>query len=296
MHKLSVDAVFDEYERIRDRLVAARFPSTSRRATGLIDVADDFDAFVFDSYGVLNIGERAIAGAAACIKQLRAMGKPVIVLTNAASYPLEVAMARYQRFGFDFTAQEVVSSRAVAITHMAEMAGPIVAICETIDALADFGNNVIRWDATDVDNAAGFLLMSRTALTPDTLAQLEEALRRHPRPVYVANPDLVAPREDGLYPEPGLAVHRLIDTLGIAPQFYGKPFGNAFDAALARLPDIAPARILMVGDTLHTDILGGAAAGLRTALVTDHGIMAGHDTAPFIARSGIVPDVIVPSI
>jgi ribonucleotide monophosphatase NagD (HAD superfamily) len=49
----------------------------------------------------------------------------------------------------------------------------------------------------------------------------------------------------------------------------------------------------MVGDTLHTDVLGGAAAGCRTVLVTDHGLFAGRDTVPFIAASGIVPDFIV---
>ena len=78
------------------------------------------------------------------------------------------------------------------------------------------------------------------------------------------------------------------------PIFCGKPFGNAFDAVLARLgPDAPPlSRIAMVGDTLHTDILGGAAAGLGTVLVTRHGVYAGRDVGPFIARTGIVPDYI----
>jgi predicted HAD superfamily phosphohydrolase YqeG len=52
----------------------------------------------------------------------------------------------------------------------------------------------------------------------------------------------------------------------------------------------------MVGDTLHTDVLGGAAAGCRSVLVTDHGLFAGHDAARFISASGIRPDFIVPSI
>ncbi|MFD1810358.1 HAD hydrolase-like protein [Gemmobacter lanyuensis] len=36
----------------------------------------------------------------------------------------------------------------------------------------------------------------------------------------------------------------------------------------------------MVGDTLHTDILGGQAAGHGTILVTDHGLFKGRDVAP----------------
>jgi glycerol 3-phosphatase-2 len=32
-------------------------------------------------------------------------------------------------------------------------------------------------------------------------------------------------------------------------------------------PGVPDERVLMVGDTLHTDILGGNAAGFRTALI-----------------------------
>ena len=52
----------------------------------------------------------------------------------------------------------------------------------------------------------------------------------------------------------------------------------------------------MVGDTLHTDVLGGAAYGIKTALVTDHGLFSGYDYAKFIHKTQIVPDFIIPTI
>ena len=58
--------------------------------------------------------------------------------------------------------------------------------------------------------------------------------------------------------------------------------------------DPDPSRIIMVGDTLHTDILGGAAAGLATALVTDHGALKDLDVEAAIARSQIVPGYVLP--
>lgn len=77
----------------------------------------------------------------------------------------------------------------------------------------------------------------------------------------------------------------------------GKPFPEVFDLALARHPQsVPPARVLMVGDTLHTDILGGLQAGFATVLVTEHGSLAGLDVPDAIARSGIVPDFVVPCI
>ena len=75
--------------------------------------------------------------------------------------------------------------------------------------------------------------------------------------------------------------------------FQGKPFAGIFDMALARLGNVAPERVLMVGDSLHTDILGGQAAGIRTALIAGYGFFEGHDVMPFIARSGIEPDFIL---
>jgi ribonucleotide monophosphatase NagD (HAD superfamily) len=52
----------------------------------------------------------------------------------------------------------------------------------------------------------------------------------------------------------------------------------------------------MVGDTLHTDILGGAQAGFATALVTGYGSLTGLDVTDAIAQAGLSPDFIVPNI
>lgn len=52
----------------------------------------------------------------------------------------------------------------------------------------------------------------------------------------------------------------------------------------------------MIGDTLHTDILGGQAAGLDTVLVTDHGLFKARPVDSFIRQSGIAPTWIIPSI
>ena len=121
------------------------------------------------------------------------------------------------------------------------------------------------------------------------------ALRQRPRPLVIANPDLVAPREGGLTLEPGLFGHDLLDQVPVETHWFGKPFPEAFTEGIART-GLAPDRLAMVGDTLHTDVLGGAAAGCRSVLVTDHGLFAGLDAQPFIQASGIIPDFILPRI
>jgi glycerol 3-phosphatase-2 len=49
-------------------------------------------------------------------------------------------------------------------------------------------------------------------------------------------------------------------------------------------------RIAMVGDSLHTDILGGAAAGLGTILITNYGLLRTHDAEQLCVEMQIFPD------
>ena len=111
----------------------------------------------------------------------------------------------------------------------------------------------------------------------------------------MGNPDWVAPNEQRLSVEPGYFAHQLSPINGVTLHCFGKPFSNIYQLAWAGLESIPKQRILMVGDTLHTDILGGAAHGVKTALVTDHGLFAKHDVSPYITQSGIVPDYIMAS-
>jgi ribonucleotide monophosphatase NagD (HAD superfamily) len=83
--------------------------------------------------------------------------------------------------------------------------------------------------------------------------------------------------------------------------WYGKPYRPAFDLALQRLHQLAgrkldTRRVAMVGDSLHTDILGGGAAGLQTVLITDAGLFRDGGATHYIAASGIQPDWIVPGL
>lgn len=290
------EAAFRRYEAIRPRLPAARYPDRAAHAPDLGALADRWDGFVLDAFGVLNVGETPIPGAVARIAALRAMGKRLVVLTNAASYTRQGALAKYHRLGFDFGPDEVVSSRDVAVARLESVAPGAhwAAIAAEGDSFADIPARVTDVHAQPgaLDAADAILFLSTARWSDAWQRRLLAALERRPRPVVVANPDLVAPRERGLSREPGLYAHDLIDRLATAVHWFGKPFADAFDDAVART-GLPAGRLAMVGDTLHTDVLGGAAAGLGTVLVADHGLFAGRDVASYVARSGIVPDAIV---
>jgi glycerol-1-phosphatase len=291
------DWAFARYEAVRARLPIARFPAVAQSGGTLADVADHYDGFIFDAFGVLNVGDTPIPGAVDRLADLRRAGKRMVVLTNAASYTRAAALQKYRRLGFDFTADEVVSSRDVAAARLDGVApgATWAAITAAGDDLADIP--VTCRDMLDdpgaLDASDAILFLSSARWTAADQARLAESLAERPRPVVVANPDIVAPREDRLTVEPGAFAHALADATGIEPVHFGKPFPDAYSDALARLDGVPPRRIAMVGDTLHTDVLGGAAAGMGTVLITAHGLFAGRDVAPYVLRSGIVPDWIV---
>jgi HAD superfamily hydrolase (TIGR01450 family) len=284
------------YQALRPGLPAARFPAAPVQAATLADLADRYDAFILDAYGVLNRGDAPIPGAPERVAALQAMGKRVLVLTNGASRPPGAVRAKYARWGFRFAPEDIIASRALAADAlpalMAAHPGPWAAIGPEGVPLDDLPGDLRPLDATGLETAAGFLFLGTQGWTDAHEAALEDALARRHRPVLCANPDLVAPLEGAFSREPGAFCHRLA-ALGHTVHFVGKPYPQAFAAARARLPGIPADRIAMVGDSPHTDILGGAAAGLATVLVTGHGLLRSLDPAPVLAATGIVPDAIV---
>lgn len=289
-----------QYEAVRPLLPTARMPATTRQVADLGEVADAFDVFLLDAFGVLNIGNSPIAGAPDRVRMLKDMGKRVLVLTNGATFPAETSLEKFTDLGFDFDLAEIVSSRdalglALAGRPEAGYWGAMAAAGSHLETLGVRYRH-LETDRATYDGACGFLLLSTAEWTEDQQSLLRDSLEAHPRPVLVGNPDIVAPREQGLTMEPGFHAHELVRQLNIRPQFFGKPFGNVFDLAFSRLPDVDLSRVLMVGDTLHTDVLGGAAYGCRTALVTGHGLLAGCIPATYIESTGIVPDYMLPTI
>lgn len=292
---------FAAYEAVRHRLPCASFPKCAQRCTSLADIADLYDVFFLDSFGVLNRGDTAVAGAVERIAALRAAGKQVIVVTNVAGYPRRLVMERYRLLGFDFVEDEVVSGRDALMAHLAAQPprrwGMMASQRFGCDRELERLNAVfLTDDPLAYAEVAGFLLLGSAEWTEDRQALLESAVAGRTRPVLVANPDIVAPCENGFSQEPGYYAHRLADATGIAPEFFGKPFPAIFKRALARVAPVSPDRVVMVGDTLQTDILGGAAMGFDTVLVEDHGTLAGENVAAACASSGIQPTYIVPSI
>ena len=294
---MNLQEAFASYERVRHRLPASTSGAPCTRLPDLDALADKMDVFLLDAFGVLNIGDTAIPGVPDRIAGLQNAGKRVMIVSNAAGFPHARLMEKYKNLGYHFAPEDVITSRKATL-HALHNAPPLKWGLMATQSLGrgdiePFDMVYLAEDAADYDAADAFVLLGSAVWTETRQALLEASLRNAPRPVYVGNPDIVAPREDGFSIEPGHFAHRLADQTGIEPQFFGKPFGNIFDLAFAQIDKVDLGRTVMVGDSLHTDILGGQAAGVKTALIAGYGFFAGHDVDGPIQTSGIQPDYIL---
>lgn len=285
------ETIFDRYEEVRPRLPATlHAPLRTTDIDSLLDIADEVDAFVFDAFGVLNVGDRLIEGADARLDQLRARGCRIRILTNAASYDRIHAADKFRRLGVRVEGHEIVTSRDAALQGLQRLHwGVITAETDRLDDLAMPGTR-LGDDAEAYRAVDGFLFLSSAEWSARRQALLEAAMDARPRPLVIANADLVAPRDGGFSLEPGHFGHLIADRHPGCVRFFGKPFPEVYALVEATLPGIPAARIAMCGDTLHTDIIGGLARGWRTVLVTHDGLYAGLDTSVFSLRSGLFAD------
>ena len=185
---------------------------------------------------------------------------------------------------------EIITNRDAALATLDKRIWGCIAASG--DDLSEISGTAMRLgnEPRAYDQVEGFLFLSSETWSHACQALLVQALKDRPRPVVIANADLSAPRETGFSQEPGYFGNLLMDQIEGDIRFFGKPFPEVFALAEASLGEIAPERIVMVGDTLHTDIIGGAARGWRTALVTKDGMFAGHNVQQYCQVSGINPD------
>ncbi len=295
MPLLDFDAAWRAYLAAGPRLPPAPPPVEPRRVESVAEIADRFDLIVLDAWGVLNLGDSVIPTAPRAVAELRRRGKRLVVLSNDGGSDKAMTLAKHRNRGFDFVADELIAgidllAGALAALPAAERLG---LIADDPLPLADLTGRMRRLGdrETDYDDAEGFVLLSSDAWSEERQAKLRASLARRRRPLIVGNPDIVSPGPEAIYAEPGFYAHRLAAELDIAPLFLGKPYEAIYHRLAGRHPDVAPDRVLCVGDTPQTDVLGGRNAGYRTLLV-ENGFCRGRNPIALCRESGIWPDFI----
>ena len=300
---MNADSVINIYEGMRDF-----FPKYHENNQDIIlaprleNILDNFDALLLDAFGVLNVGNSLVPGITKTLEKARQKKITLMVVTNGASYDSFKKRDQLSSLGLEFSNDEIISSREVAEIFLSFNQPK-----EPLGVLGNSGNNLnisnlncieLEPDIEMFDKMNSFILLG--TLQWDTVWQeiLYHSLKLNPRPLFVANPDLVAPQDRNFSVEPAYYVSHLIKNGIHLPFWLGNPFPTIFELAINRVHELAGrhiplSRIGMVGDTLHTDILGANSFGLKSILMTKHGLFKNINVGSIIKKTNITPDYIV---
>jgi len=240
-----------------------------------------YRAFLIDIDGVLVRGSQPIARSAEALTQLQQAAHTVLLSNNSTRSRADLA-EYLQSIGFSVSPDNALVSGSIAAAYLFKLDGPTTVWCigETglRKELESAGHRLAQTPA----DAAWVVAGLHRSITYDDLTDALHAFQAGAR-FLATNDDASFPTERGLIPGAGAIIGALAG-MGYAPSVVvGKPSPIAFDVALSHL-GLPAGDVLMIGDRLDTDIVGGCNAGLETALllsgVTTRSVLDSSDASP----------------
>jgi HAD superfamily hydrolase (TIGR01459 family) len=272
---------------------------------GIAPIADRYDGWVLDLWGVVHDGRRPYPGVAEALGRLKARGARVAFLTNAPRRAWFVA-GMLDRMGLDRALYDgIISSGEVAWRMLAERSHPWFSKLgpRAFHIGPERDLSVVEEGVAEiVDNPAAADFLLNTGPDPDrggTSAEpyrgLLEECARHRLPMLCVNPD----RHVMVGGEKLVCAGALADVYkALEGDIFevGKPDPAVYGPVLEMLAIAERARVVAVGDSPHTDLAGARAAGLDavwalTGLAAEaHGAEPDAATlAAVAAREGVDP-------
>ncbi|GAB3561124.1 HAD-IIA family hydrolase [Spirosoma luteolum] len=273
------------------------------------DVAEKYSVIFFDAFGVLKNSEGILPDIQQTFDWMREQGKEFYVLTNDASRgPQELAESYYRQGFYAITPDRIISSGMLAREYLdLKVHHGTVAYLGTASSAhyletADLRTMPIsEVDLKDVADINALVLLDDEGFDWNTdLKKTVNLLRKRNIPVIVANTDATYPVSKTRIAIAIGAVAKMIEGI-VGKKFirFGKPDAQLFMFAYERVQAVAPSitkrDVLMVGDTLTTDILGGNKFGLDTVLVLT-GNTQPEDAEVLIRSTGIIPTYVCESV
>lgn len=252
------------------------------RGAQIRDLLDSKHDVLFDCDGVIWNGETAVTGAPEVVSLLKQRGKRVFFVTNNCTRPRENYVQKFSRLGFTDVAEEEIFSSAYCsaayLRDVARLQGKVYVIgCGGVmKELRDAGVPV----AEEEDAEPGASIYN-CPLDPDvkavlvgydenfTFMKLAKACcyLRSPECLFLAtDPDPWHPLTGGrVTPGSGSLTAALETASSRKATVIGKPSRFMFECISSQF-GLDPARSLMIGDRLETDVLFGSNCGLTTVL------------------------------
>jgi HAD superfamily hydrolase (TIGR01459 family) len=236
-------------------------------------ITSRYEACVVDLWGVVHDGTTLYPHARETLLALKQAGLKIILLSNAPRRASKVR-AVLQGLGIEdglydalLTSGEVAYEALKANPRWLGTRYYYLGPGKDEDILAGLAGY------EEVQNPADADFILNTGFEYDFQPESEivptlEKLTAHRLPLLCVNPDREVVKLDGTQMLcAGVVAEKYLEARGEV-HFIGKPHPRVYESAIAQAGNIDPARILAIGDTPHTDILGGLNAGMDAWLIT----------------------------
>lgn len=245
-----------------------------RTLTSISEIADRYDGFIVDLWGVVHDGITPYPGVVDALTTLRAQGKKVGLLSNAPRR-VEAVAEKLDLMGVPRSAWDVMLTSGEASRQaLIDRPDPEHGALGTVGFLiggemdGDVLDDVPGLSRTDRLDEASFVLVTGIDDDDRVLEDYEEILgqvRELRLPMLCANPDLVVVSGTELKLCAGSIAVRYQE-MGGAVLYHGKPHPPVYHRLRREMGN--PARLLAIGDAFRTDIAGASAIGIDGLLIT----------------------------
>jgi HAD superfamily hydrolase (TIGR01458 family) len=248
------------------------------------DLGNKFKGVLFDIDGVLEFQGKVYPGAVELLASLRQKGITIRILTNSTLKSRKVCAERLNLLGFYVLEEEVITASWATARYLENLNPKSCWVMLKGKGLDEFkGVNL------DNENPEYIVLGDyREGFNFENMNQALKLLLKGAR-LIVMIPEKVDHSLGRVELTVGAYGQMLEDAAGIKATYIGKPGTYMFDLALAEIA-LDPARVVMVGDRMATDILGARRAGVKSVLVKTgefkEGDLSGDE----------LPDIIVDSV
>lgn len=252
-----------------------------------------YEAVLLDLDGTVYFEEHPLPGAVELIRRLQGHRRKYACLTNSTSDPDRVS-ARLKRMGVEVDPAHIYTAAAATADYVIERFGhdgrtPAVFNLST-EGIHEMLDEKVRWVQGETEPCDAVICG-----VPLNFFATEER-RRLAMLLLRKGASLVAICADRIYPSPrgmefgvGAMAAMLSYATGVEPVYCGKPEELFFHELCGRL-SVEPARCVLVGDNLESDIAGARKVGMRTIL-TLTGITSRQDVEGLPAARR--PDAII---
>lgn len=265
-------------------------------------LADRYDAFVLDQFGVLLTGDGAYPFAPNAVRTLSSMGKLVLMLSNSGKRAA-ANEARLTSLGFDRKDYlGVLSSGEAAFKELSQRIGDTIEPGANVFVLSRDGDTSCI-DGLDLAltkdiNRADLIIMAGgqgDVISLGEYATMIQYPAEKQIPCFCTNPDMKMLTPQGLRFGNG-RIAKLYEEFGGVVEWIGKPHPVIYEIAKETLNKNGAENIICVGDSPAHDISGGHNSGFSTALVRTgiHADESLDEVLNHCSEIDAIPDYILP--